>query len=162
MYAADLLNWFLDAGAHPAARTFAEYDTLNTPGYPWMDSGKAVVRYGRGKMGSMDIYYSVPCPAPPWEIEVGGRDGILRTNGGNYEGMIWRRGGLDRPRMEPFAPTRDDTILAAISHVVAACEQRTPFEMDAEEGYRAIELCAAWKESAATHQPVDLPLRGGE
>ncbi len=64
--------------------------------------------------------------------------------------------------MEPFAATRDDTIAAAIEHVVTACEKRTPFEMDAEDGYRAIELCAAWKESAATHQPLDLPLHGGE
>lgn len=163
LYAADLLNWFLGAAAHPAIRTFAEYDNLNTraPGYPWMDSGKAVVRYGEGKMGSMDIYYSVPCGAPPWEIEVSGRDGIMRTNGGNYEGMVWRRGGLDLPRVEPFGPTRDDTILAAIEHVVTACEQRTPFEMDVEDGYRAIELCAAWKQSAATHEPVPLPLLAG-
>jgi predicted dehydrogenase len=161
IYAADLLNWFLDAGANPAVRTFAEYDTLNTPGYPWMDSGKAVVRYGQGKLGSMDIYYSVPCSAPLWEIEVSGRDGILRTNGGNYEGMIWRRGGLDKPRLEPFAPTRDDTILAAVSHVVAGYEQRTPYEMSVEEGYRAIELCAAWKQSAATHAPIWLPLVPG-
>jgi predicted dehydrogenase len=158
VYTADLLNWFLDATTNPAVRTFAEYDTLNTPDFPWMDSGKAVVRYAQGKLGSMDIDYSVPCPAPPWEIEVSGRDGLLRTNGGNYEGMIWRRGGLDRARLEPFAPTRDDTLLAATAHVVTCCEQRTPFEMDAEEGYRAVELCAAWKASAASHEPVALPL----
>src|SRR5439155_14706021 len=43
LYAADLLNWFIDAGTTPAVRTFAEYDNLNSraPGYPWMDSGKA-------------------------------------------------------------------------------------------------------------------------
>jgi predicted dehydrogenase len=161
VYAADLLNWFIDAGAHPARRTFAEYDALNVPpeaGYPWIDSGKAVVRYGEGKLGSMDLYYSVPISGPLWEIEVGGRDGLLRTNGGNYEGMIWRRAGLDRPRLEPFAPTVDDTILNAISHVVECCEQRRPFEMDAEDGYRAIELCAAWIESAQAHRPVALPL----
>lgn len=158
VYAADLLNWLVDAGSHPAVRTYAEYDNLNTPHSPWMDSGKAVVRYREGKIGSMDICYSVSCPAPLWEIEVGGRDGILRTNGANYEGTIWRRAGLQQPRVEPFAPTRDDTILAAITHVVTSCEERTPFEMDAEDGYRAIELCTAWKCSAGTHQPVQLPL----
>ncbi|HEU5318292.1 MAG TPA: Gfo/Idh/MocA family oxidoreductase, partial [Chloroflexota bacterium] len=160
VYAADLLNWFLDAARTPAVRTFAEYDNLNTraPGYPWMDSGKAVVRYAADKLGSMDIYYSVPCGAPPWEIEVSGRDGIMRTNGGNYEGVVWRRSGLTRPRVEPFASTRDDTILAAIDHVVAACERRTPFEMDAEDAYRAVELCDAWTRSAASHEPVALPL----
>jgi predicted dehydrogenase len=160
LYAADLLNWFIGAPQTPAVRTFAEYDNLNTraPGYPWMDSGKAVVRYAEGKLGSMDIYYSVPCGAPPWEIEVSGRDGIMRTNGGNYEGTVWRRSGLTHPRLEPFAPTRDDTIAAAIEHVVTACERRTPFEMDAEDAYRAIELCDAWTRSAASHQPVALPL----
>jgi myo-inositol 2-dehydrogenase/D-chiro-inositol 1-dehydrogenase len=167
VYAADLLNWFAGAAAHPAVRTFAEFGTLNVApgsGYPWMDSGKAVVRYGADKMGSMDIYHSVPIAGPLWEIEVGGRDGLLRTNGANYEGTIWRRPpasrapGLERPRLEPFAPTVDDTILNAITHVVDCCEQRRPFEMDAEDGYRAIELCAAWKQSAATHEPVVLPL----
>ena len=123
-----------------------------------MDSGKAVVRYAEGKLGSMDIYYSVPVAAPQWEIEVGGRDGLLRTNGGNYEGMIWRRRGAPQPALEPFGATRDDTILNAVAHVVAACEQRTPFEMDAEDGYRAVELCAAWKQSATAHAPVELPL----
>ena len=44
--------------------------------------------------------------------------------------------------------------------MVTCCEQRTPFEMDAEDGYRAIELCVAWKESARTHLPLDLPLDG--
>ena len=160
IYAADLLNWFLDAPTQPATRTFAEYDNLNSqaPGYPWMDSGKAVVRYAGGRIGSMDIYYSVSVQAPQWEIEVSGRDGLLRTNGGNYEGMIWRRAGLDKPRLEPFSPTRDDTILAAIAHVVDCCEKRVPFEMDAEDGYRAVELCAAWKQSSQTTQPVTLPL----
>jgi predicted dehydrogenase len=162
VYAADLLNWFLGAGTNPAVRTFAEYDNLNARAndYPWMDSGKAVVRYGADRMGSMDIYYAVPISGPQWEVEVCGRDGLLRTNGANYEGMVWRRAGLDRPRLEPFAPTTDDTILGAITHVVESCERRTPFEMDAEDGYRAVELCAAWVQSAATHEPVRLPLRG--
>jgi len=160
VYAADLLNWFLEAGAHPAERGFAEYGTLNTaiPAYPWMDSGKALVRYRGGRMGSMDIYHSVPVAAPLWEIEVGGRDGLLRTNGGNYEGMVWRRAGLDRPRLEPFASTTDDTILGAMRHVVEAVERRAPFEMDAEDGYRAVELCAAWKRSATSGAAVALPL----
>lgn len=158
VYAADLLNWFLDAAHHPPVRAYAEYDTLNSPGWPWMDSGKAVARYEGGRIGSMDILFATPCPAPLWEIEVVGRDGILRTNGGNYEGMIWRRQGRDRPAVEPFAPTVDDTILAAIAHVVACCAERTPFEMDAEDGYRAIELCEAWRRSAATNLPVTLPL----
>ena len=161
LYAADLLNWFVGAHRTPAVRTFAEYDNLNSraPGYPWMDSGKAVVRYAGGQLGSMDIYYSVNCGAPPWEIEVSGRDGLMRTNGGNYEGVVWRRSGLTLARLEPFAPTRDDTILAAIEHVVTACERRMPFEMDVEDGYRAIELCDAWTRSATSHEPVALPLQ---
>jgi hypothetical protein len=87
---------------------------------------------------------------------VGRRDGRSRL----AVSRLFRR-GAPGGAVEPFAPTRDDTILAAISHVVTACEQRTPFEMDAEEGYRAIELCAGWKESAATQQPVELPLPAG-
>jgi predicted dehydrogenase len=166
VYAADLLNWFLGASRHPATSTYAVEDNLNTGidresgRYPWMDTAKGVVRYAEGRVGSMDIVYSVPMPAPLWEIEVTGRDGMLRTNGGNYEGMIWRRAGTDRARVEPFAPTVDDTILATLRHVVACCERREPFEMDAEDGYRAIELCVAWQQSSLSGQAVALPLEG--
>jgi len=45
--------------------------------------------------------------------------------------------------------------------VVTAYEHRTPFEMDVEDGYRAIDLCDAWKRSASTHGPVALPLHPG-
>jgi predicted dehydrogenase len=166
VYAADLLNWFLGAEERPAIRTYAECDNLNTRtgGYPWNDTYKAVVRYAEpedgapGRVGSMDVIFSVPMPAPLWEIEITGRDGMLRTNGGNYEGMIWRRAGLERPRLEPFSPTVDDTILNAIRHVLDAAEQRTPFEMDAEASCRAVELCTAWRRSAESHQPIQLPL----
>jgi predicted dehydrogenase len=165
VYAADLLNWFLGAEERAAVRTYAECDNLNTRtgSYPWNDTYKAVVRYGAageagGRVGSMDVIFSVPMPAPLWEIEVSGRDGMLRTNGGNYEGMIWRRAGLERPRIEPFSPTVDDTILGAIRHVLDAAEKREPFEMDAEASYRAVELCEAWRRSAETLQPVRLPL----
>jgi len=169
VYAADLLNWFLGAAERPAVRTYAECDNLNTrgSGYPWNDTYKAVVRYAPGplgdgdapgRVGSMDVVFSVPMPAPLWEIEVTGRDGMLRTNGGNYEGMIWRRASLERPRSEPFSPTVDDTILGAIRHVLEAAEQRAPFEMDAEASSRAVELCEAWRRSAESHEPVRLPL----
>ncbi|HEY3082209.1 MAG TPA: hypothetical protein VGM69_20165 [Chloroflexota bacterium] len=47
-----------------------------------------------------------------------------------------------------------------MDHVVTSCQQRTPFEMDAEDGYRAIELCVAWTRSAETHEPIGLPLDG--
>jgi hypothetical protein len=42
--------------------------------------------------------------------------------------------------------------------MVTCCETRAPFEMDAEDGYRAIELCAAWIRSAQDHGPVEMPL----
>ena len=166
VYAADLLNWFLGAAERPAVRTFAECDNLNTRagGYPWNDTYKAVVRYAPGgdhapgRVGSMDVVFSVPMPAPLWEIEVTGRDGMIRTSGGNYEGMIWRRAGTERPRIEPFAPTVDDTIVGAIRHVVDAAEKRAPFEMDAEDSYRAVELCEAWRRAAESGDAVTLPL----
>ena len=72
--------------------------------------------------------------------------------------MVWRRPGLDKPRVEPFGQTVDDTILNAIRHVVTQCEVRAPFEMDAEDGYLAVELCDAWQRSAQSGSAIALPL----
>lgn len=152
VYAADLLNWFIGA-AHPPRRAYAEYATLATPDFPFMDSGKGTVRYADGRLGSMDILYTTPCPAPQWEIELAGREGILRTTGAVYEGIVWH---VAEPSVRGFYRNQNDVILDAITHWVASCRERSDPEMNLTDSCRAIQLCAAWAEAAQTARPVEL------
>jgi predicted dehydrogenase len=154
VYAADLLNWFIGTTV-PPQRAYAEYATLATPDFPFMDSGKGTVRYADGRLGSMDIYYATPCPAPQWEIEMAGRDGILRTTGAVYEGVLWH---VDEPHVRSFYRNQNDVILGAITHWVTSCRERTEPEMNLADSCRAIQLCAAWAESAQSAAPVTLDL----
>jgi len=152
VYAADLLNWFMGSD-HPPRRAYAEYATLATENFPFMDSGKGTVRYADGRLGSMDLYYATPCQAPQWELEVAGREGILRTTGAVYEGVIWPAG---QGGVRWFYRNQNDVILAAITHWVASCRERTAPEMDLTASCRAIGLCAAWIESARSTMPVTV------
>jgi predicted dehydrogenase len=152
LYAADLLNWFMGSATVPH-RAYAEYATLATPHFPFPDSGKGTVRYADGRLGSMDLYYATPCPAPEWEIEVAGRAGILRTTGAVYEGIVWHVG---EPPVRSFYRNQNDVILAAITHWVASCRERSAPEMNLVEACRAIQLCVAWEESSALARPVEI------
>lgn len=152
LYAADLLNWFMGSDNAPR-RAYAEYATLATPNFPFPDSGKGTVRYADGRIGSMDIYYATPCRAPEWEIEMAGREGLLRTTGAVYEGIVWHVGETT-PRS--FYRNQNDVILGAISHWVASCRERSDPEMNLRDSCRAIQLCAAWEESSAAARPVEI------
>lgn len=154
IYAADLLNWFMSA-ANPPSRVYAEYANLATPDFPFMDSGKGTVRFADGRLGSMDILYATPCPAPQWEIEVVGREGILRTTGAVYEGILWH---VREPAVRSFYRNQNDVILDAITHWVASCHNRGDQEMNLTDSCRAVQVCAAWLEAAETAQPVALDL----
>jgi predicted dehydrogenase len=120
-----------------------------------MDSGKGTVRFADGRLGSMDILYATPCPAPQWEIEVAGRNGILRTTGAVYEGILWH---VQEPAVRSFYRNQNDVILDAITHWVTSCRDRGDPEMNLTDSCRAIQLCAAWLEAAQTAQPVSLEL----
>ncbi len=153
VYAADALCWFM--GDRPT-RVYAEYDNLNTPGSPFMDVGAGTVRFAGGGIGSMVLYYSTPCSAPPWEVEIVGDKGILRTHQDVYEGILWRTGD---PLVVPFYRNQNDVIGRGIDLFVEACLKRTEPEYRIDVARDVIEVCFAWNRSAATGAPVDLPLK---
>ena len=152
-YAADLILWLIDS---KPLRAYAEYDNLATPHSIWMDTGKGVVRFADGRMGSMDIIFNVECGAPPWELEVVGTKGIARAHLDVYEGIIWRSGA--RPGV--LYRNQNDVIGAAVSAFVKACLECKKPEVTAEHGRNVLELSLAWKRSAETHAPVYFPLEG--
>jgi len=150
-YAADLLKWFIGS---EALRVYAEYENLNTNWSPYMDSGKAIVRFRDGKMGSMDIYFSTVCPAPLWEIEVVGRKGIIRTQQAVYEGMLW----TTEQRTIPFYRKQNDVLEEEMRSWVNSCLTRAVPDFSIEDAREALEICLSWKESARTRTTIDLPL----
>jgi predicted dehydrogenase len=148
-YAADALCWFADS---PVARVYAEYDNFASPDSPFMDNGKAILRFANGAIGSVDIYFGVRgFRMPAWEIEVVGTHGALRTQQSSYEGVLFGDAG---PRS--FYRNQNDVILDAITHWVASCRDRTDPEMNLAASCRAIQLCAAWAEAARMAVPVEL------
>ena len=150
-YVADLLRWFV---GEEALRVYAEYANLNTPWSPYMDSGKATICFAHDKLGSMDVYFSTSHPGPLWEIEVMGTKGLLRTSQGAYEGIVWITGG----RMTPFYRNQNAILKDELQAFVHACAQGTTPDLRIEEARQAMELCFAWRKSAALHVPVALPL----
>lgn len=152
-YAADLLLWLIDS---KPVRAYAEYDNLATPHSIWMDTGKGTVRFGDGRMGSMDIIFNVSCGAPAWEMEVVGTDGIARAHLDVMEGIIWHKDDADAPRV--FYRNQNDVIGDAVGRFVNSIKNGTPLDITPEHGRNVLELCLAWTRSAAEHQAVSLPL----
>lgn len=152
-YNSSLLCLFV--GGKPA-RVYAEYANLNSKESPWMDSGKATVAFDNGKLGSMDIYFAVPCRrAPLWEIEVGGTKGILRTQQGICEGTLWDADG----NASYFYRSQNPILQAEIESFINACRSGKKPDLNIEDAYTAFEVCIGWYESSQKHMPVSLPLK---
>jgi len=151
VYAAGLLNWFIGM---PAQRAYAEMENLNSPGFPFPDCVKGVIKYQNGRLGSMDIYYCADYgPAPLWEIEVGGTKGLLRTQQSSFEGFVWKGGAV-----QTFYRSQNDVIQGAMESWVASCRERKPPDFGAEAATAVIEICRAWEVSSSTGKSVCLPL----
>jgi len=154
-YAADLILWAVDS---KPIRVYAEYANLATPHSIWFDTGKGVVRFEDGRMGSMDIIFNVCCGAPEWEMEVVGTDGIARAHLDMLQGVIWHRNSPETARA--FYRNQNNTIESAVRYFVRSILDGTPLDLTLEYGRLVLEVCLAWTRSAATHQPVSLPLQG--
>ncbi len=152
-YAADLLLWLIDS---PPVRAYAEYDNLATPHSIWMDTGKGIVRFQDGRMGSMDIIFNVSCGAPSWEMEVVGTDGIARAHLDVMEGIIWHKDDSGSPRV--FYRQQNNTIGDAVGRFIRSIRDGQALDVTPEHARNVLELCLAWNRAAAEHQPVPLPL----
>ena len=149
VYAAGLLNWFIDA---PAVEAFAIAANMNTPWYPHPDQIKATVRYENGRLGSTDIYFSTPCSAPAWEIEVVGRTGIIRVNQDVFEGTLYASDG----RVVPFYRNQNDVIHDAIGRFLSALAEGREPDLTLAEAVEFTRLCEAWGRSIESGKPVKI------
>lgn len=148
VYAAGLVNWF--AGQDPE-RAYAEAANLNSPWHPFPDQMKGTVRYRSGKLASADVYYSTPCRAPAWEVEVVGRGGLVRVNHSVFEGWVYRSA---EPHVTPFYRNQNDVIHEALRRFVEPLEKGDAVDLPADEAVTIIALCDAWRASAESGQAV--------
>lgn len=153
-YTAGMLEWFMQS---EPIRVFAEYGNYMTEWYPFMDNGKATVRFKDGSIGSMDIYFSTEWPYLGTDVELMGTEGslILRITEDHWiEYTIYKRSGIIKYRSKP-----EDAINAEMNSWVKSCIEKTESELSAEQAMKVLELCVAWKKSAETNRPVHLPLQ---
>jgi predicted dehydrogenase len=150
-YAADALCWF--AGS-PVTRVYAEYDNFASPDSPFMDNGKAILRFANRAIGSVDIYFGVRgFRMPSWEIEVVGTQGALRTQQSSYEGVLFGEAG---PRS--FYRNQNDALLAEVQAWLACCREGKEPEVTVEHARHIVEVAVACRRSHEQRRPVDLPL----
>jgi len=152
-YTADLIGWFM---GFDVTRVFAEYGNFRTKGSPYMDNGKALVRFKNGCIGSMDIYFSVEWPLPSAEVEVIGTEGSLvatESAFGNHYTLYKKEGPITVQKAQR------DREMEELRHWVNACINKTRPEIPAEDGRRITEIALAWREAVKTKQPVNLPLK---
>jgi predicted dehydrogenase len=152
-YAADVLCWFIDA---PVARVYAEYDNFTSPESPFMDNGKAIVRFANRAIGSVDLYFGVRgFRMPAWEIEVVGTLGALRTQQSSYEGTLFTPEGPRR-----FYRHQNDVLLAEVQAWVECCRNGREPEVTVEHARRVMEIALAFRRSHEERRPVELPGEG--
>lgn len=137
-------------------RVYAEYANLNTKDLPWMDSGKGIVVFENGALGSMDIYFAISYPgAPGKEIEICGTKGMIRTQQGVYDGVLWNTNG----NISCFYRNPFQMDWAEIESFIKACGSGKEPELNIDDIYTAFEVCIGWYESSQKHMPVNLPLK---
>lgn len=92
-YVIDLVLDFMGQGA---TSVYAQYDNYASPGSPFMDCGKMVLRLSDGGMASCDMYFCHRVPYPAWELEVTGPKGVIRVQSaadGTADAAAWLYAG---------------------------------------------------------------------
>ncbi len=149
-YAADLLNWVLDA---EPSRVYCEAGNFNSPGFAYPDLMHGTIRYVDGRIASMSVVFTTDCPAPSWELEVIGETGIIRTQQAAYEGLLWSQ---DRAGATSFYRNQNDVLLEAMADWVKAVDERLPAPLSWQEALKGLKVCAGWRKAWVKGAPVDL------
>ena len=140
----------------PVRRVFAEYGNFSSPGSPFMDQGKIVLRFDDETIGACDMYFSNRFGFPTWNLEVIGTEGAIRTHAGRAgdgvpRAVLWTSAGP-----EPLEVAEGDNWTADTAAWVAAFADDGPPPLDAEEARAITEICLACRQSARTGQAVTL------
>jgi predicted dehydrogenase len=73
-YGIDLILHFMADGVRSVC---ADYGNYTSPGSPFMDCGRMVLRLAGGGVASFDMYFCNRVPYPSWQLEVVGPQGVI-------------------------------------------------------------------------------------
>ena len=150
-YVIDLVLHFM---GQSVASVYAEYDNYNSPGSPFMDCGKLVLRLGNGAMASCDMYFCNRFPYPSWELEVAGPKGMIKVQAagdGTTNAAAW----LYSARGPEPLPVPEDMPDWEISWVDDFREKRPP-AVSARDAMEITRISIAARDSARKRGPVTL------
>jgi predicted dehydrogenase len=158
-YASDFLRWFMGS---EVIRVYAEYENYITPKSPFMDNGKATVKFKNGSIGSVDLYFSVEWPFPLTSVEIVGTKGNMYAVLGHTEKTItiYNKEGI-YSQVFPWDGANDDLLDYEVENWVKTLIERIPLTppLSAIEARSVLEVCIGWERSAKTNNVINLPLK---
>ena len=150
-YVIDLL---LDFMGQSATSVYATYGNYTSPGSPFMDCGKMVLRLKNGGMASCDMYFCHRIPYPTWELEVAGPKGVIKVQAagnGTADAAAWlytARG----PRPLPVPKRIPDREVFWVDDF----KKNRPPAISAEDALEITRISVAALDSARKGRPVML------
>jgi predicted dehydrogenase len=150
-YVIDLVLYFM---GQEVTSLFAQYDNYVSPGSPFMDCGKLVLRLANGGMASCDMYFCHRVPYPTWELELAGPKGVVKVQpevGGDTRVAAWVYDADGQSQL----PVPDGIPNYEVYWVEELRGRREP-AISAKAAMEITRLSIAARESARTGKPVRL------
>jgi predicted dehydrogenase len=159
VHVADLMRWILGS---EAVEVYAQTNRLLYPDLPVETAGTLAVTFADATVATIDCSWSKPRSYPTWggvTLELVGDEGVASADAfaqtfAAYVDGPGRTGGQDVSWV-PWGANADAAMLAEF---IDAIREDRPPRPDGWDGYRATEIAFAAYQSAATGQPVKLPL----
>jgi predicted dehydrogenase len=151
----DLLRWFWDV---EITEVYAEVgESLLHPDLGIDDAGMLSFQLSNGVYGTLDTSWSRPASYPTWgdvKIEVIGERGGVHLDAFNQNLTV----SSDRAGKMQWVPWGSNMDLGLIQNFVEMIRDGSEPFITGEDGLRALEVALAAYRSAASGQPVALPL----
>ncbi|MBI1747028.1 MAG: Gfo/Idh/MocA family oxidoreductase [Acidobacteria bacterium] len=158
-HAVDGLRWFLQREA-VEVYTMANFSKNNPLKYEYEPNSVTLVRFADGVMAK--VASSVECAMPyVFDIKLLGEQGTLRNNQIFTRQWQGQTGWATIPTILPDSgDVSHHPFIGEIDHLVECIRTNTESHVNVADAYKTHEICLAAQLSAASKQPVMLPLKG--
>jgi len=156
VHVADLLRWYFQS---EVTEVYAELNTIfyQEPGINVETGGLVMLTFENGAFATIDCSWSKPPNYPTWgglTMELVGEGGLITLDPFRQVIAVY---GKDSPR-PAWSYWGSDPNQAMINEFVAAVRDNRQPAITGHDGYKAVEIVEAVYRSAASGQPVKLPL----
>ncbi|MCL4540894.1 MAG: Gfo/Idh/MocA family oxidoreductase [Chloroflexi bacterium] len=142
-----------------AVSVYAEMDNFSHPEHDYCDLAFVSIRFQNGAIGS--LYSSNTSALGGTNGTIQGSEGAVRYSGWGQRGTIeWKRYDADRPTIIDLSTLNVPRgYVHEFALFVQSVLEKTPPEITALDGLKAVELAEAAYTSGRTRQPVIIPIR---